>query len=444
MQIPSASHYWLTHVRLPLSLLDPPHPQWLTADLNAAPLKEDLVAVDLEIQNGIITQIGPVGTATPGVPQCDRRNGLVWPCFVDMHTHLDKGHVWYRMPNPDGTFNTALKACQDDQDKHWNHEDLYRRMEFGLRCSYAHGTKAIRTHLDAWNEIIPRSLDVFKALQAEWRDRITMQAVSLVSVDYYLQPEGEQLADWMAEAGGVLGGVIYMSPDLDRQLDRVFQLAQERGLDLDFHTDESTDPADMTLRHVAQTAIRRQFSGRIVCGHCCSLSVQTPEVVQETMALVKEAGIGIVSLPMCNLYLQDSQPGRTPRLRGVTLIHELKQHGIPVAVASDNCRDPFFAYGDHDGLEVFKMAVRIAHLDRPWRDWPSINTKTAADLINLHAAGRIGVGLPADLVLFQARNFNELMARSQHDRIVLRQGQPIDTTPPDYAELDDLIAWETA
>jgi cytosine deaminase len=54
---------------------------------------------------------------------------------------------------------------------------------------------------------------------------------------------------------------------------------------------------------------------------------------------------------------------RTPRWRGVTLVHEMKARGIPVAFASDNTRDPFYAYGDLDMVEVMREATRIAHLD---------------------------------------------------------------------------------
>ena len=37
--------------------------------------------------------------------------------------------------------------------------------------------------------------------------------------------------------------------------------------------------------------------------------------------------------------------------------------------ASDNTRDPFFAYGDLDLIEVFCEATRIAHLDHGEGDW---------------------------------------------------------------------------
>ncbi len=125
-----------------------------------------------------------------------------------------------------------------------------------------------------------------------------------------------------------------------------------------------------------------------------------------------EARIAVVSLPMCNLYLQDRrQPGETPRYRGVTLLHELKAAGVAVMCSSDNTRDPFYAYGDMDALEVFREATRIAHLDTPHDDWISVVTSAPAKVMRLEHAGRFAVGAPADLILFRARSYTELLAR---------------------------------
>lgn len=74
---------------------------------------------------------------------------MVWPCFADVHTHLDKGHIWGRSSNPDGTFMGALQAVGADREAHWSADDVRKRMEFSLRSAYAHGTSLIRTHLDA-------------------------------------------------------------------------------------------------------------------------------------------------------------------------------------------------------------------------------------------------------------------------------------------------------
>jgi cytosine/creatinine deaminase len=434
----ATAHYWLQNARLPLACLNDSAPKTAIADLAAPPRSEALVAAHVEIRAGRIASMLPASEALPSdQPAWDLRQGLVWPCFADCHTHLDKGQTWFRSPNPDGTFEGALKATEGDH-RHWSTADLYPRMTFGLRCSYAHGTQAVRTHLDCLDGQEKVSFAVFDRLREEWRDRIALQAVCLVSMDYYDRPEAEQLADTVADYGGLLGGVIIPQPGLEAQIDRAFALAEARGLDLDFHVDESLDPKAEGLRVVAETKLRRDFQGQVNCGHCCSLSVQTDERAQATLALLKSAGISVVSLPMCNLYLQDRRPGRMPRYRGVTLLPELRQFEVAVALASDNCRDAFFAYGDHDMVEVFTQAVRIGQLDRPIGDWPQAVTRTPAQIMGLDG-GLIGVGRSADLVVFKARSLSELLARPGGDRAVLRQGNPIDTTLPDYAELDDVI-----
>ena len=441
LQIPFGSHYWLCNGRVPRSLMEKsPASKSLIEQLSKHEYTEALAAVDIEVHDGKLVKVQLAGTGDFGnIPAVDVQSGLIWPCFVDMHTHLDKGHIWPRSPNPNGTFDGALKTAQQDRTQRWQAEDVYRRMAFGLKCSYAHGTQAVRTHLDAFGDQGEISFEVFCQLRKEWQNKLLLQAVCLVSLDYFVGPKGEKLADLVADSGGVLGGVAYMNPHIVEQIDRMFELAKERNLDLDFHADESLDVSDITLRYVAEATVRHQFAGQVTCGHCCSLSVQSEREAHQTIAAVKQAGVAVVSLPMCNLYLQDRQPKRTPRYRGVTILRELKAAGVKCALASDNCRDPFFAYGDHDGLEVFTQSVRIAQLDYSTDDWAQSVTSVPAEMMGLRNVGKIGKEAAADLVVFKARNFNELMARGQSDRTVIRKGKQIDTTLPDYAELDDLM-----
>lgn len=422
-----SDNYWLKNAHIPVCLL-------INNNLTSQ-TRENLCLCDLKIEGGIIKQIIPSSEKTQGF---DLKKGIILPCFIDVHTHLDKGHIWQRNPNFNGTFENAINTVKKDS-INWSYEDLYSRMEFGLKCSYAHGTIALRSHIDCWEKQAEISLKVWQDLQQKWQDKIILQAVSLVSLDYFQTEKGFFLADKIAEIGGILGGVAYMNPNIDSELDTIFKLAQERGLDLDFHADENGDINSLCLEKIAKIAIKNKFQGKIICGHCCSLAVQPPEVVSNTIKLLKEANISIVSLPMCNLYLQDRQEGKTPFWRGITKVHELKQQGIAVAFASDNCRDPFYGFGDHDMLEVFNQSVKIAHLDSPYSDWITSVSKTPADLMGLSNLGKIEVGLPADLVIFKARYFSELLSRNQGDRLVLRQGKKIDTTLPDYAELDHLI-----
>jgi cytosine deaminase len=111
---------------------------------------------------------------------------------------------------------------------------------------------------------------------------------------------------------------------------------------------------------------------------------------------------------------------------------------VTVALSSDNCRDPFYGFGDHDLLQVFSMGTKIAHLDTPYDNWIAAVTSRPMELMGL-GTSTIEANAPADFVLFRARSYSELLSRPQSDRQVFRNGAAIDTTLPDYAELDDLI-----
>jgi cytosine deaminase len=391
--------------------------------------------VDLGVSDGVLTEPG-TGEAI------DMAGAMVFPCFVDMHTHLDKGHIWPRKPNPDGTFMGALTSVGEDREANWAAEDVRRRMDFALRCAWAHGTRAIRTHLDSIPPQHAISWPVFREVREAWAGRIDLQAVNLVGIDR-VQDDADfrAISGLVAASGGVLGAVTYPDPDLRARLRLFFEMAAARGLAADFHVDETGDPSVATLRVIAETALETGFNAPITVGHCCSLSVQPEEQAMETLDLVAKAGLSVVSLPLCNLYLQGREAGKTPRWRGVTLVHEMKARGIPVSFASDNTRDPFYAYGDLDMLEVMREATRIAHLDHADPDWAAAFLTTPAAACGFQAPS-LAPGAPADLVICKARSFNELLARPQSDRLVLRAGRAIDTALPDYAELDDLM--ETA
>ncbi len=142
------------------------------------------------------------------------------------------------------------------------------------------------------------------------------------------------------------------------------------------------------------------------------------------------------------MYLQDRAAGRTPRLRGVAPLHELDAAGVAVMVASDNTRDPFYPYGDLDMLEVFREATRVLHLDHSQRPWVRMLGAVAAEHMGLADSGLIAAGQRADLVLTSARTLPELMCRPHSNRAVVVSGRTIDTTPPDYCELDHILADE--
>src|SRR5262249_28267708 len=129
---------------------------------------------DIVVDGARIAMLGPAG-ATPGagdLPTVDLRGGIALPRFVDVHTPIDKGPIWPRRANPDGTHAGARAAVAADREAHWNADDVRTRMDFSLRCAFAHGTGAIRTHLDSLGKQAAISWPVFAEMREQWKDRI--------------------------------------------------------------------------------------------------------------------------------------------------------------------------------------------------------------------------------------------------------------------------------
>jgi cytosine deaminase len=166
-----------------------------------------------------------------------------------------------------------------------------------------------------------------------------------------------------------------------------------------------------------------------VCGHACSLSLHDDAAAARTIARLREANAGVVSLPATNLYLQGRRPGRTPVWRGVTRLHELRAAGVPVAVAGDNRRDAFYPFGDYDMVDVFRDAIRIAHLDMPMAGWVDSVSRTPASLMGFDDLARLVPGAVADFLVFPNLSAAEVLAQRGHARQIVRHGKPLNGRP---------------
>lgn len=436
LSIPDTHRLVLSGARVPAELVVAP-PQEARRDAEGALL------LDLLIDQGRIAGLFPAGTSPDAGPHVDLQGRHLWPAFIDMHTHLDCGHAIPRV-RPDGTIHGGFSLTAEDWPR-WTDADLDLRMEFGIRCAYAHGVAALRSHVDS--ETLAYSKHHWRALdrmRAKWAGKVDLQGVTICAMEAWVGEDARALADLAADMGGILGGV---TDTLDRgengtydalahALDRLFALAKERDLDVDLHVDQTEDLSAFTIPEIAKARLRSGFQGRVVLGHCVNLSLMSPEVIDETLALAKEADLAFVSMPTPMMYLMDRKPGRTPRWRGVTAAKEIRAAGLPLAIGGDNCRDAWFAYGDHDMLDTLKQAIRIFQADEPLTGSLAMASRVPADLIGRPDLGRIGVGLPAHLVIFQSRSLNTVLARDQADRIVLKHGRQVTDPLPQHHELE--------
>ena len=78
-----------------------------------------------------------------------------------------------------------------------------------------------------------------------------------------------------------------------------------------------------------------------------------------------------------------------------------------------------------------------AELDSPLGGWARAITATPARIMKI-GSGALGQGQNADLIVFRARDWSELLSRPNGPRLVIRRGRAVTETLPDYRELDPL------
>src|SRR5947209_435508 len=251
----SGTRFRLMNARVPVCLV---------ADIvQLTPDADGLASCDIVIENERIAAISPTSPGNDGLQSFDLDHGIALPRLVDVHTHIDKGHIWQRAQNPDGTHTGARMAVMADREKNWSREDVAKRMDFVLRCAFAHGTGALRTHIDSYPKQTPISWPLFAEMREEWKGRIALQAVALFPIDFALNDESgfRALVATVAKHGGLLGGLTFLgeapNAKTDAAIDKVFEAAIANGLDLDFHVDASDSPKARSLGQIVAAALRR-------------------------------------------------------------------------------------------------------------------------------------------------------------------------------------------
>jgi len=409
----------LSRARLPAWLLDALQPGWPRTGQQPA-------LADIEWLEGRICSLRAHDPAAPAATRAglhDLDGALVLPGLVDAHLHLDKTFTLPRMGTVQPGLLGAIDAMMADR-RRWTADDVRARAARALGLAFDAGVVHARTHCDWWEpDAVPLAWPVLRELAQDWAGRLVLQQACLVPLHLYAdRAAAMRIAALVAAAGAgaLLGGFVHTSNWNPQALDHLLQAAQAHGLNLDLHVDEELNPAAQGLATLARRLRELRFDGHVTCGHVCALSAQDEAQALATLDAVAQAPITLVTLPITNLLLQDAQTGRTPRLRGITLLKEARARGIPVLVASDNVQDPFCAVGSYDPLEAFAAATTVAQLPQAFDAW-SASLCRSDWLARAATALPLAVGTAADLVVFHAADAWSFPSRS-HARTVLRAG----------------------
>jgi cytosine/creatinine deaminase len=361
--------------------------------------------VDIAIRDGRIAAI-ETGLEVTATGTIDAGGRAALPGFVEPHLHLDKALLHRRLPARLGTLEEAIRVTGILKAKQ-EREDVLARSRDVLDRAVKNGTTAIRAHPDV--DLIQGLVGVETLLQLreEYRDLIDLQIVAFPQ-EGILKSQGtlELMQEALGLGADVVGGCPYCEltrADSERHIDAVFDLAMQRALPIDMHVDFADDTSDArfaTTEYIARKTIANGYQGRVSLGHVTSLGALPPAQLAPIIALLKEAGISIVTLPATDLYLGGRRDEASPR-RGLTPVRALHEAGVNVAYSSNNVRNAFTPFGTADMLQIGNLLAHVVQFGTPEHQAAILRmgTVNAARAIGMADDYGLAVGKPADFMI---------------------------------------------
>ena len=334
-------------------------PAWLLPE--GWPLNNrEPVTADLRFHDGKVVSLHP---ARPNQSDLwDAQGTLALPGLIEPHAHLDKTFTISRSrPSTPGLL-AAIETLHQDR-VHWTAEDIHYRAGQAMAWAAANGVTRMRTHIDWCDAVPPLAWDVLGETEQK---NLTLERVALLPLTLFADPvAADNIARTVAQSGKdcLLGGFIHSSNWDPAAMSHLMHSASRWGLDLDLHIDEELTPSAQGLRWLAHYLSENTFNGHICCSHACALASTDEQQAHDLLSFLATRRVTLIALPMTNLLLQDAATGRTPRLRGITLLKEARAAGIPLLLGCDNVQDAFCPAGSYDPLDTLSCALFALQLD---------------------------------------------------------------------------------
>jgi cytosine/creatinine deaminase len=384
-------------------------------------LPDDATPRHVGIADGHIATIGGPAPAAREAIEVDGR--LVTPGLVEAHIHLDKALLDDRVTASAGTLEEAIRLTGEAK-RAFTVEDMRARARRVLDMAIAAGTTAMRSHVEVDPILGLTALEAVLPLKAEYAPAIDLQICAFAQ-EGILQAPGTEglLRRALGRGADLVGGCPYNDTDAAKHIEIVFALAQAFDVDVDFHVDFFDEPDHLHVREVIAGTVRAGWQGRVTVGHLTELAALPVPEQDAVIADLAAAGVGVIALPATDLYLMGRRDDVNVR-RGLTPLRRLLAAGVPVALASNNIRNPFTPVGTADLADLTYLAAVAGHMGtaRELRALLDTITVHPARLLRLPEYG-LAVGCRADLVVWECARPEDAVATLPPRSLVLKRGR---------------------
>ena len=381
--------------------------------------------VDIAVRDGRIAAIGPRLNHAVRDASCDIAldGRLVIPGFVESHIHLDKSCISDRCTCRTGTLNEAIASVAAAK-LNFTEDDIYARGRRTLEKAIVQGTTRMRAHVEVDPRIGLKGFRAVSRLKQEFAWAMDIETCVFPQEGLLNDPGCDELLVQACKAGAdLIGGCPYTDSDPRGQIARIFDLARNYDLDIDFHLDFDLDPSWMHLDEVCRQTDSYRRGGRVAIGHVTKLSALDPAALEAAALRLADAGVAVTVLPATDLFLMGRGAEHSVP-RGVAPAHWLLDHGVTCSLATNNVLNPFTPFGDCSLLRMANLYANIAQLGRPDDLQACLDMVTClpAKLMNLGDYG-IAVGNPADIVVLDCADRVAAVSELAQPLLAMKRGR---------------------
>jgi cytosine deaminase len=398
--------------------------------------------IDLLLRDGR-TAAGPVDLGVADgrlvAPDADAREVIdlggrwVTPPLVEPHIHLDAVlTVGQPRANVSGSLFEGI-AIWAQRVRDLSVEDVKERAGRALRWQLANGVQHVRSHVDVCDPDLV-ALRALAELREEARGLVDLQLVAFPQQGILGFEGGRDLMRRAVALGAdVVGGIPHYELTREDGVESVrfaFALAEEFGLRVDIHCDETDDDHSRFVEVMVAETIRRGMSGRVTASHTTAMHSYNAAYAHRLVANIARAGLHMVTNPLDNAVLQgrfDTGPVR----RGHTRVKQLQEAGVNVCVGHDSIMDPWYPLGYGDPLQAAFVLAHLGHMSG------DAELRRLLDMVTVNPAAALGLadyglrtGGPADLVVFDAPSDVDALRLVAPRFLVLRAGRVVARTRP--------------
>jgi cytosine/creatinine deaminase len=382
--------------------------------------------VDIGIEGGVIVVLAPRLEADG--PEHDARGKLVSPGLIESHFHLDKAMTVERTPYQ------ANRMARDHMQrtasiKHtFTREDIYARASATLDGCLLHGVTHMRTQVEVDPNVGLLGFEVVEQLRKDYGWAIDIQPCVFLQEGWTGVPGAdENLVSCLERGAPVVGGGIRYDKDGPGQIRRVFELARQYDIDVDFHLDGGYEVDQLDYPQVCDITDRIGWQGRVAFGHGSKFSCMPVEQQSEVGKRLARSGVSLAVLPATDLF-NGGRHMEHSVMRAVTDANTLIENGANCTLSTNNVLNAFTPYGDCSLTRIANLYANVVQRYGP-KDLSAcfdMITERAAKLMRLTAYG-IEPGKAADLVVWNETSPADIVAKCALPLAGFKRGRQIFT-----------------